>query len=257
MKALIDRWRAAGSRLAELKPTAFAALVEHVVELARRRATQAGLPAPKAVKATATHLEEHRRRLVASIQALDKATEALTRRERLAAGECDHAPGCSGAVSIAWCRDCGTIASACDAHGKMRGARDRLAHHVANRPACTVALVGFDLDAGEGGADLQAADEALAAVWAIAMRDAGAIERARAVLQAGDRRNECDLWRPGHPCTGAIHVRWCACCGEAWRRCLVHGGLRGATHAHDQHIEASHSRRGAETTPGTVASSPR
>lgn len=254
MKALLDRWRSAGLRLAEMEPATFAVLVDHVAALAKPAANQQGLPAPKAAKALGAHLDEQRRRLAAAIQTVDAAAEALQRRERLAAGECDHGPGCRGGISIAWCRDCGTIATACDAHGQMRGARDRLAHHVADRRACTVALVGVDLD---GEDEPRAVDAALSDLWSITMRDADAIDRARVALRSVDRRDQCDQWRPGHWCSGVIHARWCAACGEAWRRCKVHGGLRGATHAHDQHMEATHSRRGAETTPETVASSPR
>ena len=260
MKLLRARWREAGDRLAAAEPATFATVTKLVQEFACRRtdrsANPPGLEPPKAVKAATQHLDEHRRRLAAAIAAIDTASAALQRRERLAAGECDQGPGCSGGISIAWCRDCGTTSTACDAHGRFLGARNYLAHHAVNALPCAVALVGLDPGEDEAAADLRHADEALAALWAMAMREAGTFEKARDALRAGDR-NRCDLGRPGRSCTGAIHVRWCACCGDVWRRCKVHGGLRGATHAHDQHMEATHSRRGAETTPETVASSPR
>lgn len=59
-----------------------------------------------------------------------------------------------------------------------------------------------------------------------------AIERARDVLERSqsERPDQCTEWRLDSPCYGLIHARWCRACGETWRRCESHGGIRAATH---------------------------
>lgn len=64
-----------------------------------------------------------------------------------------------------------------------------------------------------------------------------ALERARDLLEraALDYPEQCDEWRPDSPCAGPIAYRWCRACGQTFRRCDQHGGLRAASHSASLH----------------------
>ncbi len=63
------------------------------------------------------------------------------------------------------------------------------------------------------------------------------LERSRDLLERAtvEHPDQCDHWHPESPCAGVIHARWCRACGQTFRRCAEHGGLRAATHEADVH----------------------
>ena len=79
--------------------------------------------------------------------------------------------------------------------------------------------------------------QSLRALRRVQRRRLATTDRVLESLEFSIRENpdRCDRWSHASPCEGEIRSRWCEVCGDLFRRCRAHGGIRAATHDADIH----------------------